>query len=260
MVMMVIINGARASNIINITTKDVLNAKVHDEFPGYVFNSKKYKTSLIYGTKTMAVPIDIFPFFTTYINDVRPILASPSSIYLFTSMRGKDGSKMEHSLVSNAMTKSFELANILINKTTRISPSRLRCSVVTDLVGVNGENCAVVAEQFMKHRESTSKKFYISHWANRESMRLSMKCYSRFLTKDVEPIVKERKNLMTCTPPNKCQILRWMKENAKKIKSTFNNDLDDDAGLLECLGEMDEDEGNVNFQCLSNSLLFYFIP
>ena len=45
------INSLRASNIINITLKEVQAAKKHDEFDAFVFKNNKYKTSLIYGEK-----------------------------------------------------------------------------------------------------------------------------------------------------------------------------------------------------------------
>ena len=246
MVIMCVINGARASNLINITTEDVTTAVEHEEFPAYVFKSKNYKTSIIYGTKIMVVPEDIYNFYKIFVNYVRPIISSPASKYLFTSSRDKaDGSScIEHSLISNGMTKSFQLANVLANKSTRVSPSRIRCAVVTDLVGVNGEKCSTVAEQFMKHRETTSRKFYICHWANRESMRLSMNCYSRFIKKDVAAVAEERNKLMSLPPPKKSKIVDWMRKNSEKIKKTFDNDMEKDEGLLNCLQEMSEDEGN----------------
>ena len=45
------INSLRASNIINITLKEVQAAKKHDEFHAFVFKNNIYKTSLIYGEK-----------------------------------------------------------------------------------------------------------------------------------------------------------------------------------------------------------------
>jgi len=50
-VILCIINAARASNIINTTVADVEAATQGSEFPGWCFKSKKYKTSMIYGTK-----------------------------------------------------------------------------------------------------------------------------------------------------------------------------------------------------------------
>ena len=41
------INALRASNLINITLKEVLSAKPHDELEALVFKNNKYKTSLI---------------------------------------------------------------------------------------------------------------------------------------------------------------------------------------------------------------------
>jgi len=50
-VILCIINAARASNIINTTVADVEAATQGSEFPGWCFKSKKYKTSMIYDTK-----------------------------------------------------------------------------------------------------------------------------------------------------------------------------------------------------------------
>ena len=62
-VMLTITNAARASNLMNITVSDVTDAKKHEEMPAFVFKSTKYKTSIIYGSKIMLVPEDLYPFF-----------------------------------------------------------------------------------------------------------------------------------------------------------------------------------------------------
>ena len=171
---LVVINGARASNIMNIETKHVLESTYDEEYEAYVFKSTKYKTSLVYGAKIMVLPRDLYNSLKTFIEKVHPVLSGKSD-YLFTSSRTKD--KMDHSMLSNALSTSFRLAGI----NERISCSRLRCAVVTDLVGISGEDCDAVAQHFMKHRPSTSRKFYINRWATIESMRIAMKCHSRFI-------------------------------------------------------------------------------
>ena len=55
------INALRASNIINITLKEVEAANKHDEFD-------KYKTSLIYGAKVVLIPSLIYHHVKLYIN------------------------------------------------------------------------------------------------------------------------------------------------------------------------------------------------
>jgi len=66
LVILTITNAARASNLMNITTDDVLSATKHEEVAGWVFKSTHYKTSIIYGTKCMVVPDDLYPFFVRY--------------------------------------------------------------------------------------------------------------------------------------------------------------------------------------------------
>ena len=41
------INALRASNLINISLKEIQSAKPHDELEALVFKNNKYKTSLI---------------------------------------------------------------------------------------------------------------------------------------------------------------------------------------------------------------------
>jgi len=143
--------------------------------------------------KVMVVPEDLFEFLLVYKNQLRPLLSKLGkfSRYLFTSSKQSQSNpdqRLDHSALSNALTRSFELAGVLKagDKYSRVSPSRIRCAVVTELVGAGGENTAAIARDFMKHRESTSMKFYIQHWANREAMRISMKCYNTFCPPKVD--------------------------------------------------------------------------
>ena len=54
MFMMNMANATRASNIINVTIKDLKEAQPLEEYNGaYGMKSTKYKTSLLYGTKMM---------------------------------------------------------------------------------------------------------------------------------------------------------------------------------------------------------------
>jgi hypothetical protein len=142
---------------------------------------------------------------------------------------------MNHSLIANAMSNSFQKAKVFSEKDRRVSPSLLRCAVVTDLVGINGEDCENVAQHFMKHRATTSKKFYINHWANTESMRLGMKCYSRFLEGvNVDFVIEQRKkSLNDRLQPTQIQIKRWFKDTCQKIRSLSGDEVDDPR-LVDC--------------------------
>ena len=58
-----------------MTISDVKNAKVDEEFPNArTIKSSKYKTSLLYGTKIMVLPLDIYNLLMTYIEFIRPFL------------------------------------------------------------------------------------------------------------------------------------------------------------------------------------------
>ena len=196
MVMITITNAARASNLINITLSDIKEAKPSTDILGFTFESKKYKTSVIYG---MWLSKDIFEFMDGYIDYVRPLISSEESKYLFTSSKQRVSRPIDHSMIPSAMTTSFTKAGLFKKEEKqRVSPSRLRCTCVTELVGVTWENSDDVTLHFMKHRPSTSRKFYMAYWENREALRLSMKCHSSFvnLTKDHKKRIDRRDALL----------------------------------------------------------------
>lgn len=116
-------NALRCSNVINITLRDVETATVEPEFNNArCVRSDKYKTSLLYGEKIILFPNTIFLQILFYVQHYRPLLVQdgekPSHMrYLFTPAgpSAKDGEegKMDHPLVSNALTSAFKLANVL---------------------------------------------------------------------------------------------------------------------------------------------------
>jgi len=130
---------------------------------------------------------------------------------------------------------------------SRVSPSRVRCAVVTDLV-VGGENASTVAQEFMKHRLSTSKKFYIQHWGNQESMRISMSCYTKFLKNiDCKKIQDDRERHMSKNKaPTKIEVKSWLRENERKF-SLLGMDIEKDENLKGCIDEMTDDEIDNSF-------------
>lgn len=70
---MTYLNGVSASNLINITLKEVNLTKKDQELPdAFVFNNKKHKTLIIYGTKIVLVPHLIFTQIGLYIEHVPP--------------------------------------------------------------------------------------------------------------------------------------------------------------------------------------------
>lgn len=87
----------------------------------------------------------------------------------------------------------------------------------------------------MKHRPSTSKKFYIMHWQNREAIRYSMKCYTSFLSNtNIKNYALEREELLKKPMPTKARIKSHTKE---KIKNMFGESITD-PGLDACVDEL----------------------
>ena len=57
--------------------KDVREAKDDEEYENAkTIKSKKYKTSMLYGTKLMVLPKDVYGLLIMYIDKIRPILTS----------------------------------------------------------------------------------------------------------------------------------------------------------------------------------------
>ena len=85
------INALRASNLINITLQEVLSAKrnklIKDAF---VFMNQKYKVSIIYGSKLILAPENLYNQIKLYIEHLRPKLTDDKhrlnrDRYLFVS-------------------------------------------------------------------------------------------------------------------------------------------------------------------------------
>ena len=160
-----IINGGRSSNLMHMKVEDILKAK-EDEL-GFHFLSEKYKTCL--PAKTIWLPTDLYLLYKAYIKYIRVILTPLSSPYMFTSLSGKGGI-MTQSVICNALTTSFKKAAVILPVSKRISPSRIRCGCLTELVCVQEADVEEVAPEFMKHRPSTARKFYLMHHQNREAI------------------------------------------------------------------------------------------
>ena len=68
-------NCLRSSNLINITLDDFNKAKKHGEIQNaYTFTTKKYKTSLIYGSKVMLVSAAVSEQLEIFVKHIRPTL------------------------------------------------------------------------------------------------------------------------------------------------------------------------------------------
>ena len=144
MVMIVLCNAARASNIFNITLAHVLAAEADAEYKGaMVLRSKKYKTSMLYGTKLLLLGKDIFVYLNKYIKYCRPVILGKankedmSQKEKFLFVKTNNYQKMEHTDVSKCLTSAFKKAKVFENdeRDDRVSCTRIRSSICTELAG-----------------------------------------------------------------------------------------------------------------------------
>lgn len=100
--------------------------------------------------------------------------------------------------------------------------------------------CAVekVGPDFMKHRPSTSRKYYLMAHQNREAIRYSMKCYTSFLSnpKDVERYSKNRDQMLKRGAG--LPSLKRMTEFLKDWFVAFGSVVGEDKGLLASLKDV----------------------
>ena len=116
------VNALRASNLINMTLADLDAHQTHENFTfAKCIKSKKYKTSLLYGTKIILVANHVFDQLEVFVKKIRPVLIKDENLpqsqrHLFVTKTKEDditAQKMSHSTISSMMTSEFEKAKVL---------------------------------------------------------------------------------------------------------------------------------------------------
>lgn len=115
-------NCLRCSNLMNITLKDFNMAKKDKDIKdSYTFTNKKYKVSIIYGSKLVLVPIALYNQLKLYVKFVRPKIVKDScrasqDRYLFVTIPKEEErpswKPMQHSAVTSCLTRSFNKASV----------------------------------------------------------------------------------------------------------------------------------------------------
>ena len=82
-------NAARASNIQNMTIKDMKKGTEDEEYEAICVRSCRYKTSLLYGEKKLLFGKDLFDQIKYYTENLRQLLCKDAKLedhkrYLFT--------------------------------------------------------------------------------------------------------------------------------------------------------------------------------
>ena len=162
--------------------------------------------------------------------------------HLFTSSaKNTVSSEMSPSLVSQCLTRTFEKSKVFCqveNKYKNVSPSRLRFSIITELICLNNEQLDYVAHYFGKVSTETCKKFYVQFFSNMEAARLSWKCINLFsISGNNEQAANLREKLIKkARIPNSTKIRKWYNQllNSLKHKGLPEEDISD-TGLEEVI-------------------------
>ena len=235
------ITTLRASNIINITLNEVQAAKKHDEFEAFVFKNNKYKTSLIYREKITLVPALTYHHIKLYLKYLRPLILLDShralrDRYLFVASKTGPQTKalqMSHPLITNLLSKCFENGGVFSSKPEaykKVSCSRIRFSIITELVALGEDNLDSIAHCHGKHNMEVCKKHYVQFYSNKTATELSWKAYERCktLTKEEQKAVNKRAELLSKKKlPAIRDIQTWYKELRNYHKVHANVDVTD---------------------------------
>ena len=110
---------------------------------------------------------------------------APRDRYIFMSSRHTSAKEiteqMSQSTITWRMIRSFEKAQIFDNKLEaykRISCSRVRFSVITELIALGTESLHQIVYTFGKQKKVMCKYFYVQFFNNRNATRLSWKAFN----------------------------------------------------------------------------------
>ena len=192
MLTLVYINVLHAMNIIKITLIEAQSATKHEEFGAYVFKNNKYKTSLIYGLKIILAPTLTHHHIQLYLKFLRPLLVldshrAPKDRHLFVPSKQDNTKKtvMAHNLITSRLSKCFNRAKVYPDKPSsyhRVSCSRIRFSIIMELVSLGEDSLNFIAHCYGKHGVEVCKKHYIQFFSNQKAAELSWKAYERCRT------------------------------------------------------------------------------
>ena len=229
-----IMNGLRASNLIELTLKDVENYSTNKEYPGQIIiRNDTYKTATIYGEKLVVIPSTVFTHLQIYIRLLRPMILESSSQHLFVVSSSKRKC-MSSADVGSALTASFKMAQVFTkNEYQRVCPTRIRVACATYACNVEGIDMGYFANTFMKNRKSTTAWHYNLYSSNREALSLAMMVGNSFLVGGKEVFIKkeEREELTQAITkysfPKKENVIEWIKNHnpdveQKELKELVN--------------------------------------
>ena len=249
---LVIGNGLRASNIMELRMKDFEEYKIVKGYEGHkVIINDKYKTSTIYGEKFIVIPNALFDHYLFYIKYLRGYISDTTSNKVFLAASGQK--KMSQSNVTTSLTASFLLAKVLKpNEYQRVSCSRIRCGIATFACNDGGFESGFFAKHFMKNREETTNMHYNLLSNRRHAIHIAMKLYQSFScadgTKfdiDKHEVDKLMTNFTSLSKNSRSDdVIRWLLQHNPDVSK---KELEDFKYILE--------DRNVDFE--TNTRSFY---
>ncbi|XP_057297196.1 uncharacterized protein LOC130626107 isoform X2 [Hydractinia symbiolongicarpus] len=248
---LVIGNGLRASNIMNLRLNDFENFQVVKGYEGHkVLTNDNYKTSTIYGEKFIVMPDALHQHFLFYQKFLRPIISKSKSEKAFLPSSGQP--QMSQTNVSSSLTSSFSHAKVLKpNEYHRVSCTRIRCGLATFACNDGGFESAFFAKHFMKNREHTTDLHYNLLSNRRHALNIAMKLYESFNgadgieihaePQDVQLLVTKLKN--STSNINKENVIQWLLKNDPSISK---HELSDMKAILEEVNRTHNSIGNTS--------------
>lgn len=113
------LNAHRASNLINITLHDFNSAKrLPEEYPpGWQIMSNNYKTSFLYGTKTINLSMEVYSQAIIFRDYFRAIILNDEELpdeerYLKISTNENPNHQLTASTIANILTQTFKDAKV----------------------------------------------------------------------------------------------------------------------------------------------------
>ena len=138
---------------------------------------------------------------------------------------------LSHNLITKRLSKCFERAGIFENKPEsykRVSYSRIRFSIITELVALGKDSLDSIAHCCGKHGVEVCKKHYVQFFSNRKAAEWSWKSYERCktITKEEKKAANKRLELLSKKKlPSPTQIEKWYKEKKSYFKVHSNVDI-----------------------------------
>ena len=181
---LVIANGLRSSNILNLRLRDFGEGKSIEEYPGHkIITNDIYKTSSIYGEKFIVMSQQLYEYFQFYVQYLWKIVTNVKSLRDFLTASGQ--CKMTQTNVTSSITTALKATYVLSPiEYQSVSCARILCAIGTFPYNAGGFDMAFFARNFMKNKEETTGRHYTLLSNQRHAVSIAMKLHDTFTGPD----------------------------------------------------------------------------